>query len=78
MAIAAEHLIQVFYTHGSKLEQSEVATDVSKYLKNIPTFYTDLILYGPAKIYLPRFSVKANCNSFSGAFWLVSTIWPSH
>ena len=44
MAIAAEHLIQVFYTHGSKLEQSEVATDVSKYLKNIPTFYTDLIL----------------------------------
>ena len=31
MAIAAEHLIQVFYTHGSKLEQSEVATDVSKY-----------------------------------------------
>lgn len=45
MAIAAEHLIQVFYTHGSKLEQSEVATDVSKYLKNIPTFYTDPILY---------------------------------
>ena len=31
MAIAAEHLIQVFYTHGSQLEQSEVATDVGKY-----------------------------------------------
>merc|ERR1712001_573102 len=32
MAIAAEHLIQVFYTHGSKLEQSEVATDVIEQL----------------------------------------------
>ena len=31
MAIAAEHLIQVFYTHGSQLEKSEVATDVGKY-----------------------------------------------
>ena len=53
MAIAAEHLIQVFYTHGSKLEQSEVATDVSKYLKtyilhrsniDLPRFiYLDLV-----------------------------------
>ena len=71
MAIAAEHLIQVFYTHGSKLEQSEVATDVSKYLKNI---HSTQIWYWPAKIYLPRFSVKANCNSFSGAFWFVSYV----
>ena len=40
MAIAAEHLIQVFYTHGSKLEQSEVATDVSKY--SLHKSYIDL------------------------------------
>ena len=25
MAIAAEHLIQVFHTHGDKLDQSEMA-----------------------------------------------------
>jgi len=28
-AIAAEHLIQVFHTHGTSLEQSEIATDVA-------------------------------------------------
>ena len=43
MAIAAEHLIQVFYTHGSKLEQSEVATDVSKY--SLHKFYILKIWY---------------------------------
>ena len=27
-AIAAEHLIQVFHTHGGSIESSEIATDV--------------------------------------------------
>ena len=27
-AIAAEHLIQVFHTHGGSIESSELATDV--------------------------------------------------
>lgn len=32
MAIAAEHLIQVFHTHGSKLEKSAIAADVVEQL----------------------------------------------
>ena len=30
MAIAAEHLIQVFHTHGSSMEKSAIAKDVGK------------------------------------------------
>ena len=30
MAIAAEHLIQVFHTHGSSMEKSEIAKDIGK------------------------------------------------
>lgn len=33
MAIAAEHLIQVFHTHGSKLEKNDTAADVLEQLE---------------------------------------------
>ncbi len=33
-AIAAEHLIQVFYTHGDKLDKSEIAEDVVETLED--------------------------------------------
>ena len=76
MAIAAEHLIQVFYTHGSKLEQSEVATDVSKYLKTYILHRSNIDL--PRFIYLDLVS-KQIVTPFLVLFGLlVSTIWHSH
>ena len=36
LAIAAEHLIEVFHTHGASMEKSEAAKDVGNMLYKYP------------------------------------------
>ena len=61
MAIAAEHLIQVFHTHGSSMEKSEIAKDIGKlhFVCNYQGPRTKEVAFNPYSISYLKFSKAA-------------------